>query len=92
VIVKQADGTTRVVNETVTQPISPKPEPQQPQKVQVMRTSDGKMSVRGLQPNQKLIQTTDGKFMIMPLNAAGKKIASLGCCKETNKVFSRFKL
>ena len=36
-----------------------------------MRTPDGKMSVRGLQPNQKLVQTADGKYLIVPSNSNG---------------------
>lgn len=74
---RNPDGTTKVISETVTQPInnnaSPAtPKPDQPQKIQVMRTPDGKMSVRGLQPNQKLVQTSDGKYLILPTNSNGK--------------------
>lgn len=66
-----------MISETVTQPInnaaSPATvaKPDQPQKIQVMRTPDGKMSVRGLQPNQKLVQTSDGKYLILPNNSNG---------------------
>jgi nucleosome-remodeling factor subunit BPTF len=77
VLVRNADGTTKIISETVTQPIAttssvstPKQEPQQ--KIQLLRTQDGKMSVRGLQPNQKLVQTTDGKYLILPANSNGK--------------------
>jgi hypothetical protein len=70
VIVRNPDGTTRVVNETTT--IAPKtPEPQ---KIQVMRGPDGKMSVRGLQANQKLVQTADGKYLILPANSSGEEL------------------
>lgn len=59
----------------MTQPIiTASPKPDQPQKIQVMRTPDGKMSVRGLQPNQKLVQTSDGKYLILPTNSNGKLI------------------
>jgi len=81
--VRNADGTTKIISETVTQPINqpaPTPTPQntpqkpdQPQKIQVMRTADGKMSVRGLQPNQKLVQTSDGKYLILPSNSNGEQ-------------------
>lgn len=37
-----------------------------------MRGPDGKMSVRGLQANQKLVQTSDGKYLILPSNHTGK--------------------
>lgn len=79
ILVRNPDGTTKIISETVTQPIAqaqstatpPKTE-NQPQKIQVMRTADGKMSVRGLQPNQKLVQTSDGKYLILPSNSNGK--------------------
>lgn len=70
VLVRNSDGTTRIVNETTT--IQPKPAESQPQKIQVMRQADGKLSVRGLQPNQKLVQTPDGKYLILPANSSGK--------------------
>lgn len=59
----------------MTQPINYNASPaitNQSQKIQVMRTPDGKMSVRGLQPNQKLVQISDGKYLILPTNANGK--------------------
>lgn len=71
VLVRNPDGTTRIVNETTTIQ-SQKPEPQ-PQKIQVLRQPDGKLSVRGLQPNQKLVQTPDGKYLILPANSNGKQ-------------------
>lgn len=70
VLVRNPDGTTRIVNETTT--IQPKPAESQPQKIQVMRQADGKLSVRGLQANQKLVQTPDGKYIILPANSSGK--------------------
>lgn len=57
---------------TTTQQVNSTPKPDQPQKIQVMRTADGKMSVRGLQPNQKLVQTSDGKYLILPSNSNGE--------------------
>ena len=66
---RNPDGTTRIMNETTT--IAPK-QPDQPQKIQVMRGPDGKMSVRGLQANQKLVQTAEGKYLILPANSSGK--------------------
>jgi nucleosome-remodeling factor subunit BPTF len=68
-VIRNPDGTTRIVNETTTQ-VPTKPD--QPQKIQVMRGPDGKMSVRGLQANQKLVQTSDGKYLILPANHASK--------------------
>lgn len=81
-LVRNSDGTTKIISETVTQPIAttttatnpPPPKADQPQKIQVMRSADGKMSVRGLQPNQKLVQTSDGKYLILPSNSNGKLI------------------
>jgi nucleosome-remodeling factor subunit BPTF len=68
-VIRNPDGTTRIVNETTTQ-VPTKPD--QPQKIQVMRGPDGKMSVRGLQANQKLVQTSDGKYLILPANHASE--------------------
>lgn len=70
-MIRNADGTTRIVNETTTQQVQQKP-PESQQKIQVMRGPDGKMSVRGLQANQKLVQTSDGKYLILPTNHTGE--------------------
>lgn len=80
-VVRNADGTTRIVNETTTQQIASKPAEgtNTPQKIQVMRGPDGKMSVRGLQANQKLVQTAEGKYLILPANQTGKLMISSGC-------------
>lgn len=69
-VIRNPDGTTRIVNETTTQQLTSKPA-DTPQKIQVMRGPDGKMSVRGLQANQKLVQTSDGKYLILPTNHTG---------------------
>lgn len=85
VLVRNPDGTTRIVNETTT--IQSKPEPQ-PQKIQVLRQPDGKLSVRGLQPNQKLVQTQDGKYLILPANSNGEtKYIEFAMRKAYNKTF-----
>lgn len=76
-MVKNPDGTTRIIHQNVQQPIAatptqqvaPKPAPEQ-QKVQILRGADGKLSVRGLQPHQQLIQTADGKLHVVT-NQAG---------------------
>lgn len=77
-VVRNADGTTRIVNETTTQQIASKPAEgtNTPQKIQVMRGPDGKMSVRGLQANQKLVQTAEGKYLILPANQTGELMFS----------------
>lgn len=72
VMIRNPDGTTRIVNETTTQQVAPQKAADTPQKIQVMRGPDGKMSVRGLQANQKLVQTSDGKYLILPSNHNGK--------------------
>lgn len=77
-MVKNPDGTTRIIHQNVQQPIvaiptqqaAPKPASEQ-QKVQILRGADGKLSVRGLQPHQQLIQTADGKLHVVT-NQAGK--------------------
>lgn len=43
------------------------------QKVQIIRGPDGKLSVRGLNPDQKLITMSDGKFLVLTTNANGEK-------------------
>ncbi|EAT32755.1 AAEL015015-PA [Aedes aegypti] len=86
IIVKNADGTTKVIQQNITQPAraspasattaatsspqaqqaSPAPaKPDGPQKVQIIRGPDGKVSVRGLNPGQQLIQTADGKLHVL---------------------------
>lgn len=90
IIVKNADGTTKVIQQNITQPARASPaaastaiasgsqqsQPQQqaspapaksegPQKVQIIRGPDGKVSVRGLNPGQQLIQTADGKLHVL---------------------------
>ena len=41
--------------------------PGQQQKVQIVKTSDGKIQVRGLMPGQQLVQMPDGKLQIFSL-------------------------
>lgn len=84
-IVRNPDGTTRVISETSQQVPNTKPtEAVGPQKIQVMRGPDGKMSVRGLQANQKLVQTADGKYLILPANQNGSCEILLIFCVEKN--------
>lgn len=79
---KGADGTTRVV----TQPtIVPKPnqsgegasgskptaQKEGPQKVQIIRGPDGKLTVRGLLAGQQLIQMPDGKLHVVMAGQQG---------------------
>lgn len=41
------------------------------QKVQIIRGPDGKVSVRGLNPGQQLIQMSDGKLHVLTTNQSG---------------------
>lgn len=66
-IIRSSDGTTKIVNQPV--PVTAKPEPQ---KVQVIRGPDGKISVRGLVPGQQLIQTADGKLHVVNTNTSNQ--------------------
>ncbi|CAO1383722.1 unnamed protein product [Diamesa hyperborea] len=76
IMVKNPDGTTRIIHQNVQQPIVSVPTPQvvpkpaEQQKVQILRGADGKLSVRGLQPHQQLIQTADGKLHVVTNQAA----------------------
>lgn len=67
ILVKNPDGTTKIINQIVSSPAPTPITPKQPeqQKVQIIRGSDGKVSVRGLQPWQQLIQTPDGKLHVI---------------------------
>lgn len=82
IMTKGADGTTRVV----TQPtIVPKTNPEGasskatnsgtqkdgPQKVQIIRGPDGKLSVKGLLAGQQLIQMPDGKLHVVMAGQQG---------------------
>lgn len=76
---KGADGTTRVIS----QPIAGTPKSSDgsssksaslkegPQKVQILRAPDGKISVRGLLQGQQLIQMPDGKLHIVMAGQQG---------------------
>lgn len=86
-IVKNPDGTTRIIQQAVTQvartatatsasAASPSPSAQPtvtaaaapsptPHKVQIIRGPDGKVSVRGLNPGQQLVQMPDGKLHVL---------------------------
>jgi nucleosome-remodeling factor subunit BPTF len=83
VMIRNPDGTVRLETQQIAQK-SP-PAPNQPQKIQVMRGPDGKMSVRGLQPNQKLVQTSDGKYLVLPANqtVVGGKVVPVAAPAST---------
>uniref|UniRef100_A0A1L8DWQ1 Putative nucleosome remodeling factor subunit n=1 Tax=Nyssomyia neivai TaxID=330878 RepID=A0A1L8DWQ1_9DIPT len=74
ILVKQADGTTKIVQQQIVK----QPETQ---KVQIIRTPDGKVCVKGLQPGQQLYQLPDGKIQVVssPVsnNASGAKPKTL---------------
>ncbi|XP_016975852.1 nucleosome-remodeling factor subunit NURF301 isoform X2 [Drosophila rhopaloa] len=90
VIVKNPDGTTRIIQQAVTQvsrtattapntPATANASPTinsmsstqsssstpTPHKVQIIRGPDGKVSVRGLNPGQQLVQMPDGKLHVL---------------------------
>lgn len=70
VIIKNPDGSTKIINQTIAvAPQPPKPE----QKVQIIRNPDGKITVRGLTAGQQLIQTSDGKLHVVNTNPVGQK-------------------
>ena len=91
IIVKNADGTTRIIQQSVPAAIPKQQQPQQTQqpqqiqqaqtqqstpdssaqKVQIIRGPDGKVSVRGLNPGQQLIQMPDGKLHVLTSNQTG---------------------
>ncbi|KAH8303808.1 hypothetical protein KR018_008184 [Drosophila ironensis] len=91
VIVKNPDGTTRIIQQAVTQvsrsaaaatntpstgnasptggSSTPTTSGATPHKVQIIRGPDGKVSVRGLNPGQQLVQMPDGKLHVLTTSA-----------------------
>ncbi|XP_053689324.1 nucleosome-remodeling factor subunit NURF301 [Sabethes cyaneus] len=92
IIVKNPDGTTKIIQQNITQPARSSPsststqqkaqqstnssKPDGPQKVQIIRGPDGKVSVRGLNPGQQLIQTADGKLHVLSAAPGSSPAAS----------------
>ncbi|XP_058124580.1 nucleosome-remodeling factor subunit NURF301 isoform X2 [Anopheles coustani] len=104
ILVKNPDGTTKIIQQSIlassaqgrqspqqqqqNHPTTSKPEPQ---KVQIIRGPDGKVSVRGLNPGQQLIQTPDGKLHVLSSNPnspkqlitrVGQKIVKVGSTQQ----------
>ncbi|XP_049867331.1 nucleosome-remodeling factor subunit NURF301 [Pectinophora gossypiella] len=84
IMTKGADGTTRVISQpfagtpktsqpdgvpTGKTPVAPQKEG--PQKVQIIRAPDGKITVRGLLAGQQLIQMPDGKLHVVMAGQQG---------------------
>ncbi|KAL0842047.1 hypothetical protein ABMA28_014249 [Loxostege sticticalis] len=82
IMTKGADGSTRVI----TQPLvnaakstpdnaaaksAPTPQKEGPQKVQIIRAPDGKITVRGLLAGQQLIQMPDGRLHVVMAGQQG---------------------
>lgn len=72
IIVKNLDGTTKIIQHSV---VPPKPS-NEAQKVQIIRGPDGKVSVRGLNPGQQLIQMPDGKLHVLSPQTMQKTVPS----------------
>lgn len=69
---RQPDGSIRIIQQQIVS--SPAPVKPPDQKVQIMRTADGKLSVKGLMAGQQLIQMPDGKIHIVNTqNSSGVK-------------------
>lgn len=83
IMTKGADGSTRVISqplagttkgsqgEATTPKSSPAPPKDGPQKVQIIRAPDGKITVRGLLAGQQLIQMPDGKLHVVMAGQQG---------------------
>ncbi|KAI5633082.1 PHD-finger domain-containing protein [Phthorimaea operculella] len=79
IMTKGADGMTRVISQSVAgggKPEAPAPKatptkPDGPQKVQIIRAPDGKITVRGLLAGQQLIQMPDGKLHVVMAGQQG---------------------
>lgn len=80
---KGADGSTRVISQPIAGPTksvqgdgvtaktSANPQKEGPQKVQIIRAPDGKITVRGLLAGQQLIQMPDGKLHVVMAGQQG---------------------
>ncbi|XP_063359454.1 nucleosome-remodeling factor subunit NURF301 [Cydia amplana] len=81
IMTKGADGTTRVVSQPISTAKTPQPieaakantpvQKEGPQKVQIIRAPDGKLTVRGLLAGQQLIQMPDGKLHVVMAGQQG---------------------
>ncbi|XP_070141359.1 nucleosome-remodeling factor subunit NURF301 isoform X2 [Drosophila kikkawai] len=102
VIVKNPDGTTRIIQQAVTQvartpagngntsgtsgssavastsSTPSAPSTPTPHKVQIIRGPDGKVSVRGLNPGQQLVQMPDGKLHVLTTTSASSNASTPG--------------
>lgn len=78
VIVRNPDGTTKLVQKIVQTPAAASTSETKPntQKVQIIRGPDGKITYHGLNPGQRLIQMPDGKLHILTSRAAQNKITN----------------
>lgn len=110
VIVKNPDGTTRIIQQATTQlarssasaassATSPSPSTNAsqgnatsttpastPHKVQIIRGPDGKVSVRGLNPGQQLVQMPDGKLHVLTTTTSNA-VTSSECIKQLLFIF-----
>lgn len=94
---KGADGSTRVISQPipgstksaqsdgVTSKVNSTPQKDGPQKVQIIRTPDGKLTVRGLLAGQQLIQMPDGKLHIVMAGQQGVTGQLVAASSGTNK-------
>ncbi|XP_052861853.1 nucleosome-remodeling factor subunit NURF301 [Anopheles cruzii] len=83
ILVKNPDGTTKIVHQSIStsaaaaqaakQQTSTTPKTEVTQKVQIIRGPDGKVSVRGLNPGQQIVQTTDGNLHVLSSNPNSPK-------------------
>lgn len=83
IMTKAADGTTRVISQTIPGPpksaqndgtmckTNATAQKDGPQKVQIIRAPDGNLTVRGLLAGQQLIQMADGKLHIVMAGQQG---------------------
>ncbi|XP_041977903.1 nucleosome-remodeling factor subunit NURF301 [Aricia agestis] len=91
IMTKGADGTTRVISQSIpagktavtadSNQKSATPQKEGPQKVQIFRGPDGKITVKGLLEGQQLIQFPDGKMHIVMAGQqglAGQLVAATG--------------
>ncbi|XP_058053508.1 nucleosome-remodeling factor subunit NURF301 [Anopheles bellator] len=86
ILVKNPDGTTKILHQSIatsaatsqsvkqhTSTGGTTPKTEVTQKVQIIRGADGKVSVRGLNPGQQIIQTTDGNLHVLSSNPNSPK-------------------
>lgn len=100
-MVKNADGTTRIIQQAIQAPAPKQAVLSSPatatetgttQKVQIIRGPDNKVMVRGLNPGQQLIKLPNGKLHVLttsPAPAAGKTVMKVNVPTTPKQIITK---